>query len=72
MVPAVPSEAPAHAAGVQCGGGLDGPKAKETPKPMRWEPQWPQSEGDPVAHAAGASVVPKVKEAPSPMRRGPR
>ena len=52
---------------------------------MRRVPWWPQSEGGPLAHAAGASVVPKrrrppcpraggpkAKEAPSPMRWGPR
>ena len=55
---------------------------------MRRGPRWPQSEGRPLAHAAGASVVPKrerpprpcggglggpkAKEAPAPMRRGPR
>ena len=55
---------------------------------MRWGPPWSQSEGGPLAHAVGASVVPKrrrpprpcggglgdpkAKEAPSPMRWGPR
>ena len=67
-----------------CGGGLGGPKAKEAPSPMRWGPPWSQSEGGPLAHEVGASVVPKrrrpspqcsgglggpkAKEAPSPMR----
>ena len=55
---------------------------------MRRGPRWSQSEGGPLAHAAGAPVVPKrrrpprpcgggrsdpkAKEASSPMRRGPR
>ena len=70
------------------GGGLDGPKAKEAPSPQRRGPRWSQSEGGPLASAAGASVVPKprrpsrlsgggldgpkAKEAPSPQQRGPR
>ena len=55
---------------------------------MRHGHWWSQSEGGPLAHAAGASVVPKPwrpprpcggglagpkeKEAPSPMQWGPR
>ena len=55
---------------------------------MRQGPQFSQSEGGPLAHAAWAPVVPKrrrpprpcgkglsgpkAKEVPSPMRRGPR
>ena len=55
---------------------------------MRRGTRWFQSEGGPLAHAAGASVVPKwkrrprpcsgglggpeVEEAPSPMRQGAR
>ena len=55
---------------------------------MRRRPRWSQSEGRPLAHAVGASVVPKRRrapgpwggglsgpktgEAPSPMRPGPR
>ena len=38
---------------------------------MRWGPRWSQSEGGPLAHAVGASVV-KAKEAPWPMQWGPR
>ena len=71
-----------------CGGGLGGPKAKEATSPMRRGPWWSRSEGGPLAHAAGASVVtkrrrpprpcgrglggPKAKEAPSPLRRRSR
>ena len=55
---------------------------------MRSGPRWSQSEGGPLTHAVGASVVPKrrrpprpcggglggpkTKEAPAPMRWGPR
>ena len=55
---------------------------------MQRGPQCSQSEGGPLAHAAGAPLipkrrrppgpcggglsVPKAKEAPSPVRRGPR
>ena len=55
---------------------------------MRWGPRWSQSEGGPLAHAVGASVVPKrrrpprprggglggpkAKEAPTPTRCGPQ
>ena len=54
---------------------------------MRRGPGWSQSEGGPLAHVPGASLIPKrrrpprpcggrhgrpkVKPAPSPMRRGP-
>ena len=70
------------------GGGLGDAKAKEALSPQRRGPQWSHSEGDPLAPAAGASVIPKrkrpprlsggglgdpkAKEAPSPQRRGPR
>ena len=70
------------------GGGLGVPKAKEAPSPQRWGPRRSQSEGGPLASAAGASVFPKrrrpprlsggglsgpkAKEAPSPQHWGPR
>ena len=70
------------------GGGPGGPKAQEAPSPQRRGPRWSQSEGGPLASAAGASMVPKrkrpprlsgggldgpkAKKAPSPQRRGPR
>ena len=47
-----------------CGGGPDGPKAREAPLPMRrsptlmrWGPRFSNSEGGPLAHAVGASVI---------------
>ena len=63
-------KATAHAAGTSsapkamrpprpCGGDLGGPKAKEAPSPMRRGPWWSQSEGGPLAYAAGASVITK-------------
>ena len=33
---------------------------------MRWGPRWSQSEGGPLAHALGASVVPKRRRPPRP------
>ena len=70
------------------GGGLGSPKTKEAPSLQRRGPRWSQSDGGPLASAAGGSVVPKrwrpprlsggglcdpkAKEAPSPQRRGPR
>ena len=46
------------------GGGRGGPKAKEAPQPQRRGPRWAQSEGGPLASAAGASVVPKLRRPP--------
>ena len=43
------------------GGGLGGAEEKEAPSPQRRGPRWSQSEGGPLASAAGASVVPKPK-----------
>ena len=33
---------------------------------MRWGLRWSQSEGGPLAHAVGASVVPKRRRPPRP------
>ena len=66
------------------GGGLGGPKAKEALSPMRrgpprpsgvpsptgWGPWWCQSEGGPLAHVVGASVVPKRRRPPGPRVGG--
>ena len=38
---------------------------------MRWEPRWSQSEGGPLATAAGASSVPKLKMPPRHCGGGP-
>ena len=46
-------------------GDLGGSKAQEAPSPMRWGPWWSQSEGGPLAHAVGASVIPKRRRPPS-------
>ena len=53
-----------------CGGGLGGPKAKEAASPMRWGPRWSQSEGGPLAHAVGASLVPKRRRLRRPCGGG--
>ena len=37
---------------------------------MRWGPRWSQSEGRPLAHAVGASVVPKRRRPPRPCGGG--
>ena len=44
--------------------------AKEAPAPMRREPWLSQSEGGPLAHAPGDSVIPKPRRSPRPCGGG--
>ena len=46
--------------------GVGDAKAKQAPSSLRRGPRWSQSEGGPLAHVAGASVVPEGRRPPCP------
>ena len=52
------------------GGGLDGPKTKESPSPQRRGPRWSQSQGGPHRLSGGGLDGPKANEAPTALAAG--